>query len=895
MLTVALAELKTHARRFIAISLAVLLAVAFLAATLMVSSSTQATLKASVGQAFAKADLIISAPAGKTLNLAAAEAVGKLGMVQSSYAQITSPIQVNTDSGTLSGTITNTSPTPALEATVVTSGRLPSSADEVVVDSTTASRQHLQLGSTISLSALHNEGASSGPAAIPVTVVGIMTPSHDPRLAAESQFVAGTDTVTQLAGATSSAASAASSASAPPLVSTIQLKLSGAADQSAVQAIQQALRGAGFPAATVLTADQQTTHAVAGFTGGADQLTIILLAFAGIAIVVSALVVSNTFSVLIAQRTRELALLRCVGAGRGQIRRSVLLEALLVGLTASVLGVLAAVGVMASLIAVLRNNPDYQFATLAVPPTAIAAGLVAGTVLTLVAALVPARAATAVAPLAALRPLDDASLKNRRGVLRLSSGALLVLVGGAALVYGSASSTLLLALPGGAASFVGVLLCASLFIPAVVAAAGRVAAPFGVPGKLAAVNAVRNPARTAATAAALLIGVTLVTMMMTGAATARNAFDSTLNAHYPVDASVSGPARDGRALTQDQVLAASRLAGVQAAALLPTVGVATLDGGQVPVYGISSADAAAMLATSANPVAPGVLLAPKGITATSTTVTSGSVTKQLPVQAASTREFPALVNLETLPAAASTADSSAAGSSAPGSGTEAAGTSTAGASNLVWLKLDDSLNQQQLLDLRSQLAQTLNVDDYQVQGGALEKATFGQVVDLLLLVVTALLGVAVLIALIGVANTLSLSVLERTRENSLLRALGLTRSQLRTMLAIEAVLIAGVAAVMGSVLGVLYGWLGAQSALGTFATVTATVPWGQVLLVVLIAAGAGLAASVIPARRAARLSPRGRPRSRIDAAPDGLTSALTGNGQQTSGPEPAANSGSGVG
>jgi putative ABC transport system permease protein len=124
-----------------------------------------------------------------------------------------------------------------------------------------------------------------------------------------------------------------------------------------------------------------------------------------------------------------------------------------------------------------------------------------------------------------------------------------------------------------------------------------------------------------------------------------------------------------------------------------------------------------------------------------------------------------------------------------------------------------------------------------------------------LLVVTGLLGVAVVIALIGVANTLSLSVLERTRENSLLRALGLTRGQLRGMLAIEAVLVAGVASVLGTALGIVYGWLGAKSALGNMANVVPAVPWLQLLAVFGVAIVAGLLASVVPARRAVRLSP----------------------------------------
>ena len=179
----------------------------------------------------------------------------------------------------------------------------------------------------------------------------------------------------------------------------------------------------------------------------------------------------------------------------------------------------------------------------------------------------------------------------------------------------------------------------------------------------------------------------------------------------------------------------------------------------------------------------------------------------------------------------------------------------AGAEQAVWVKLVPGLGSGQILDLRTQIAKTLAVDDYAVNGGAMEKASFNQVIDLMLLVVTGLLAIAVLIALIGVANTLSLSVLERTRENALLRALGLTKRGLRGMLALEAVLVAGVAALIGVALGGLYGWLGAQSALGGFTAVVPNLPWLQLLLVVAVAAAAGLAASVVPARRAAKLSP----------------------------------------
>lgn len=822
MLAVALGQLKTHSRRFIAIALAVILAVAFLTATLTVNASTQASLKASLGQSFGNADLVVSPASGSDLDEKAADAVASAAGVGASYPQQLAYVQASTGSAVVSGVVLNLPAVPGLETAKLASGAFPAAAGQVAVDSGTASRNQVKIGDSISLRASGAPGAGQRPA-VDAIVTGLLKPSKDPTMSSQSQFLAPAATVAQLAGT-------------PTAYSRITVDVAAGADAGATRsAISSALAGAGATGSTVLTSDEQTTKLVRSLTGGSDQLTIVLLAFAAIALLVSALVVSNTFSVLVAQRTRELALLRCVGASRQQIHRSVLVEALVVGFVASAAGVAVAVGGMSALIAVLARNPAYSFATLAVPPSAIIAGMLVGTVLTVLAALAPARAATAVAPLAALRPQEDASLANKRGRVRLMAGVVLLVLGGAGLVVGGLTSQLLIALPSGALSFVGLLMAASLFIPRLVAAAGKLAAPAGVPGKLAAVNAVRNPARTTSTASALLIGVTLVTMMMTGAATARTAFDNSLDGRYPVDVAVSG---NGSApFTAQQLDKVRSLGGVKAAAELAVVGSVDTGRGTQTVYGIKDTDAQALLAQPENRPAPGALVMPRGTKPTTLKVASGAAATTLPVAVSTSSSFPALVSLSTLPPLAGASSGEVADPA------------------MLWVTLNPNVSQDALLGLRQQISSALGVQEYQVQGGALEKAMFNQVIDVLLTVVTGLLGIAVLIALIGVANTLSLSVLERTRENSLLRALGLTRGQLRGMLALEAVLIAAVAAVMGSALGILYGWLGAQSALGSFATVVATIPWAQVGLVIGIAAAAGLLASVVPARRAARLSP----------------------------------------
>ncbi|WP_285725166.1 FtsX-like permease family protein [Psychromicrobium xiongbiense] len=805
MFSVAWGQFRLHSRRFIAVALAVLLAVAFLVATLLVNSSTQATLKASVGQSFAAADAIAEPAGGETFSQEAVDAVAHLPGVTTSFPLQQLAATATANGHQFSARVTTLAPTPALNSAVLVTGSLPGNAQQIALDERTAGKYALQPGTRLELSSSHGVSA-------PVTVSGIVQNSNEPGAAGTSQLVAPAALMASLGGS-------------PAHYSSIQFTVPGGLSPAVRQSISEALAGAGAQQFTVRTADEQTTAVITRYTGGADALSLVLLAFATIALVVAVLVVANTFSVLVAQRTRELALLRCVGAGKRQIGASVVLEAAIVGATASLLGIVVAIGGMWGLLTVLRTLPDTRYATLAVPWQAPLAGLVVGVLMTVLAALVPARAATSVAPLAALRPAKEATVHTRGGRVRLILGFVLLLGGALLLGVGALRSLLLLALPGGALTFLGVLLCSSIVIPPLISWVGRLAAPAGVPGKLAALNAVRNPGRTTATASALLIGVTLVSMMLTGASTARTAFDSTLDQRYPVDISVA-PGTYSAA----QLAAARSVQGVSAAAQLPVVGTAEESGVQTPVYGIGTSDAAAMLHNAANHVTPGSILMPRGFKGSATEVTTAEGHRQFPVKVAASPDVVPLVSLDDVPA-------------------------PSGAQALLWFSVDPKLSGGQIMDLRSSLAQALGVQEAMISGGAVGKASFHQVIDLLLLVVVGLLAIAILIALIGVANTLSLSILERTRENALLRALGLSRGSLRGMLALEAVLIAGVAALLGVVLGLLYGWLGAQSALGAFATVAPTVPWLELLAVVAVATVAGLRASVIPARKAARLSP----------------------------------------
>lgn len=512
-------------------------------------------------------------------------------------------------------------------------------------------------------------------------------------------------------------------------------------------------------------------------------------------------------------------------------------EAVLTGLIASVIGVLAGIGLSTAVSAVVSGiDSPIPLSGVSVPLYAVLAGVAVGTVTTLIAALAPARAATRVAPLVALRPTDPAPLRSRGGVARLVTGLLLAVPGAALMAVGVVTAQILLALAGGVLSSLGLLLLAQRAVPPIVAAAGRLLGPFGgLPARLATGNATRNPRRTAATATALLIGVTLTTAMVVGASSTRATAQAGLAANYPTDVIVESLDEPVPATLQGQL---ESVDGVVETTGLTAAMVTGPDGTGSWATGVDATQALPVLRSTADVTLPEVgQVVPSDWEADSwgvqpgdsLTLTAGDRSRTLTVLAGeSDRTLVTSTDLQAL---------------VPGAPVET-----------MWLRLADDADQTAVIDEITDLAGTALPTAF-VTGLASERAAIDAVVDVLLLIVTGLLGVAVLIALIGVGNTLALSVVERRQESGLLRALGLTRGQLRSLLAWEAVLVAGVAAVLGVLVGGAYGLIGAASALGEVGEVVISVPWLQVGAIVLVATVAGLLASVLPARRAARTSP----------------------------------------
>ncbi|MGP5697906.1 ABC transporter permease [Glutamicibacter arilaitensis] len=824
MLHVALSNIKTYARRYIAVILAVAIGTAFLAATLSVNSSTQATLKNSLGDAYKNADLVAYpdwdlASDGQdltALSLKDVKEVQNLSAVTTAYGLGYVDGLLRTADDSYGVSMQPVDPDQGLGGMELLEGRAPQGSNEIIIDAAHAKDMGTSIGDVVAL----ENGAAS---AENYTIVGIQRSTTNPRTSAYA-----------LAGMSEQAWK--HFAGEQPLISEIVVNTDGA-EAALQEQLEKLFADKKMTDIAVMSADEKVLNEVAQLTGGTDQLSVILLVFALIALVVTGLVVVNTFAVVIAQRTRELALLRILGAKRKQIRSSVLIEALVIGILASILGVLLAVVLMFGLIQLLHVLvPEMSYATLALTPQGLAIPILVGVLMTVIAASLPARRAMKLAPLAALRPFDAASVKNRAGKARIIFGILFLLAGASLLVYGAFKGDLIIAFLGGLVSFPGILMLASLFVPSSVSGIGKAVAGKSTAGKLAALNAVRNPGRTTATATALLIGVTLVSMIMVGGQTAKASLNNAVAAEFPVDMMVSFYDRKvSDSEIKSMLEKIGEVEGITAGSSF-TSAYADVDMGTGEIYNseIMSVDPEGFAEVALDPdIVPAdgeivyVLSNPEN-----PTVKIGDQT--LKVKKTEAMLSGNIVTEQTF---------------------DKLEVEEANQYTGILLKVDSDVRASAVNDLVTKISAITGVESSMINGGLVMKSMFSQIIDVLLMIVSALLAVAVLIALIGVANTLSLSILERTRENSLLRALGLKKKQLRGMLATEAVLIGGVAALLGLVLGVVYGLLGARSALVSMGEMTYEIPWLQLALVLLISIVAALLASVTPGRRAAKLSP----------------------------------------
>ena len=850
------ANVVAYRRRYAAVIAAITIGVAFLAATLFVGSSVRATLSASVGQAYQNADVVVSpeffrAEDGLKLTPAqAVEHVKSTAGVEKTLAYENTMFGAELAGGQESVYVTVTDGDTSLLGAALTQGKAPG-VGEATLNASAAAKAGLTVGSTLKVEVLDATGKSVKKQ---LTVSGLRQDPQDPSSAGYANLQLSKQGA-QALGLTFTPGSVL--VGVQPGTDTAQL-----VDQLSAWFSDQ-----GLPWAKVGTSEQMVTDQISQLSGGVDALTWVLGAFAGIALVVTVLVVSNTFSVILAQRTRELALLRTLGARRGQIRRMVLGEALVVGVVGGVLGVLIGTGVVAGGAAVVRAAFNLPYVTFGFTWAPIIAGLLVGILVTVVASLRPALAATRVSPLAALRPSETVTVRSKAGTTRVVIGSLLVLLGASALIYGilprdggseSFQTSFGMAFLGGLVSFIGVLVLGSLLIPWAVR---QLARPFGakVSGRLAGLNALRHPQRTAAIGTALLLGVTLVALMLVGATSARSTLNAELAKQYPVDLVVSSSA--DAPLAAEVRDAVGQVDGVESTAYLTPVAATNGCAGFGEAESENVSPCAFVMAGNEQELASvgtdGAKVPALGSVAVGEYVFDSSDAKptEVTLSDGAGRTVTAPIDSEAAAPAGRIVMTQATRTQLglPSALPKLASDSVAiGPGPEVWIKADDSVSAGPLISAVSKAAK---VDQGRLDGALPIRQMASQIIDTLLMVVSALLGVAVVIAVIGVSNTLSLSVIERTRENSLLRALGLTKKQLRGMLALEAALIAGAAAVLGLVLGSLYGLAGARAATSAMGGFAPSIPWLWLAVVLVVSVGAAVLASVWPARRAARMSP----------------------------------------
>lgn len=861
MLRLTLAQMRRSAGRLVAAGIAIAIGTAFVAAALfggsVINTTTAKALTASLGDA----DVVLE---GWDVTRDLVEPINDLPGVDAAFGQLSIFQEINFEGRNEYLMINSVANDKRLAVLSLENGAEPRSADEIALPAEAAERLGAKIGDTVT---------------VPVTTYSI-DDDGDYTESSTTHTLTVVGTTADLSGAFISYGGGALMTEAGQNVllgpdaedislDHITVVAAEGVSANALKADISQLVDQDFPdqEIAVRTHAEQVQLATERVTGDTNVLLVVVLAFAVVALFVAGLVITNTFQVLIAQRTRQLALLRCVGATRAQISRSVTVEALILGLLASLAGLALGAALIQGTLTVLSRSDlgvplpeslEFSLVNVLVP-------LITGTVVTLLASISPARAATRVAPLAALRPASAPEVRSKAGAFRLTISLLGVIGGAILLVLGvfiAKSETMtgfLIAVLGGMASFVGVIVGGVFVIPRVVGLFGNLAGRLtGATAKIATANTVRNPRRTAATATALLIGVTLVTMMSTGAAIARSTLNSALVDHFPIDIAVGETTSDSQVMNPRIAPEMAKVEGVREVAEIPQAPVtveitegsgAIADGAEMTAITIDkAAEAGAINESKVVPVPAGSVLL-GSINGYDFGLNDGDPAKE--IQVTGPQGAKTLRVLETTGHIDSGLVLNAADFA------DIAGT---GEVHAVWMSVDDAypaINTYSAVSERiSDLTEGTD-ESYMIAGSAAERAMFEQIIDTLLLVVVGLLAVAVVIALIGVANTLSLSVIERRRESALLRALGLTRGRLRLMLAIEATLITGVGALLGVLLGLIYGFAGASVIFGEMTSdgIVMTVPWRDIALVLGVALAAGLLASVMPARSATKTPP----------------------------------------
>ncbi|MGW0143117.1 ABC transporter permease [Streptomyces calvus] len=834
-------SLRAHRRRFAGTFLAVFLGVAFLAGTLVMGDTLRASFDSMFGNAAGGTDAVVrSADAittpgesqGVRQPVAAdlTRTVERVPGVAAAAPDIQGAGQlVGADGEPIGGqgppTVAgNWITDPELNPYRLAEGRAPQKSGEVVVNRGTAERGGLAVGDTTVLRT---------PDPVEVTVVGLAT-------------FGGEDGMAQVTYTGMTRADAERYLTAGPgrAASILVRAGPGVSQEELVDRLAPVLPE-GVEAVTGQESAEENNEMISGQF--LDLFTLFLLVFSGVALLVATFSIHNTFAIVVAQRTRENALLRALGASRRQVTAATLTEASAVALTASAAGLAGGIGIAAGLQALFPAiGFPFPEGALVVGPVSLLLPLAVGVVVCLGSALLPAVRAGRAAPLAALREtaVDTSGASRTRAVAGTGLAALALAV----------TLTGVLVTPSVWLAGTGAVLVLVAFVvlgPVASSAAVRVlGSPLdrlrGVTGSLARRNALRSPKRTAATASALMIGVAVVSLFTVFGASLKATMDRTVSRSFAGDVAVSAPSfgAGGSGLSP-------RLAG--AVAELPEVDTAVGLG-----RGVAEVDGDGRALTVTDPVALqrtfdlGEIDGSLDALGTDGIAVTRQEADRLGVSPGDTTRLTFTDGEEkAFTVRAVYGQSELAGDYVI---TRAAWAPhrTQDADTLVAVTFADGVDTAAGAAAVQRVADDYGNPEVQTRQEYAESSAGG--IDMMLTLVYALLALAVLIALLGIANTLTLAVHERTRELGLLRAVGQTRSQLRAMVRWESVLVAAFGTAGGLVLGAFLGWVlvaasdGASDSAFAFA-----LPPLQLAVVALVGLAAGALAGVRPARRAARL------------------------------------------
>lgn len=832
MWRVAWANVRGHAARTVATAMSVVFGVAFVVGTFVFTDTVEDAFEQLFGSTVEGADLVISSTAPGDTDRATlsggvppkvVDQVTAVDGVAEAEARYRGMAKLARDDGTplvSFGAVLQGIDAPSMNGAVeVRSGTLPDGAREVAIDASSASRLGKTVGDDATL-------LLNGP---PRTyrISGVIAPPEAVRDLAGSTTVVFSDAVAKRLygrdGATYVAVRAADGVDVDSLRTRIAADLGGGHE--------------------ILTIDELVTDAVAQVGDFLGFITRGLLVFAGAALLVGAIIIFNTFGITVAQRTRELALVQAIGAQGRQVMRAVLLEALVIGVAGSVIGV--AVGVLGALglrsLLRLVDLPLPATAMVFAPRTAVI-GVVVGLTVTVVAAVGPAARASRHAPVEALRsasPVAGPSVSTPR----LLTGTLAAGLAAATLIGTGLDRGGLVALGvGAAATMVAVVLLAPLGAAPLTALVGwPVRAMRRLPGVLARANAIRNPGRTAATATALLVGLALVTFVLILVSSFRSSLDRVIVERFRADYQVQAVDQVGYPASVTE--AVDEVDGVELTSAASVLR-GDVDGTERTMFAVDGATLGQVY--DVDVVAGDLADLADGGVATSQDLgipLGASVAVRTGSGQPTARSVVALTDDVHLP------------------GTTRVGQVLIDRSTVA----DDLTTRQDLVAfvtvgpdaapamVRQALeAAVADQPDARIADTAQLRAQVRDETDRLLGLVVGLVVLSVVVAFVGVVNALGLSVVERADELGLLQALGMTQRQARQMIRWESVIITVLGTATGVTLGAVFGWLGVH-VLREEGLTTFTIPVPQIVIAVGVVLVAGVIASVAPARRASHV------------------------------------------